>query len=151
MSYPEPPTGSPASSTAAQDRSLRIMALAFLTMTVVFGVLLDVAEGTPSTNALYFVLGVLVVVLGFVLALNLGYRSAPVAARRPGAPDEFTAAFFRRLAMTETPVFINLAIGFLAGSALPYFVAWPFAVASMAFHLIPSAGMRRRWEAAQQR
>ena len=148
MTYPEP--SRPAPDHAAQDRSLRILALSFLTMTVVFGVLIDVAVGAGSVNVLYVVLAVLVVVAGFVLAQNYGYRSTPAAVARPGAPDEFTGAFFRRLAMTETPVFLNLVIGFLAGSAMPYLVAWPFAVASMAFHLLPSAGMRRRWEAAQK-
>lgn len=148
MSYPEP--SRPAPDHAAQDRSLRILAVSFLTMTVVFGVLIDVAVGAGSVNLLYVVLAVLIVVVGFVLAQNYGYRSVPAAAARPGAPDEFTGAFFRRVALTEAPVFINLLIGFVAGSAMPYFVAWPFAVASMAFHLIPSAGMRRRWEAAQK-
>lgn len=148
MSYPG--LSRPAPDPAAQDRSLRIMALSFLTMTVVFGVLLDVAMGTGSANVLYVVLAVLVVVAGFALALNFGYRDGPAAGARPGAPDPFTAAFFRRVALTEAPIFVNLVIGFLAGSAVPYFVAWPFAVASMAFHLIPSAAMRRRWESNQK-
>ena len=148
MSYPDPP---PLQQTttghAVQESTTRMIALAIMGGTVVIGVVIATILGVDSDNLLLVVLAVLLVAVGFVVAMSFGYRAPATPANGQSA---YLATFFIRLVMTETPMLLNLVIGFIAQTGLAYLVALPFSVASMWVHLIPSDATQRRLAAGQK-
>ncbi|RNI23219.1 hypothetical protein [Flexivirga caeni] len=126
----------------AVQRTVRTMSLAIIGATVFFAVALCVTVGVGSANVLYVVLSVLLVIAGFFVAISFGYRA--VASISEG-PTAYLTGFMRRLLITDVPVLLNVAIGFIADSAIPYLVALPFSIASMWVHLVQSDSAQRRW------
>lgn len=140
-------------------RSVQMLALAFMSMIVVLGVVvyLSVPDADLALPSTYVIGGQ--VVVGVVIALvlsTIGFRVAPIT---PGtAPEKAKGEALQkhqmsvilRLVLSELVALVSLALAFILteGQVMTYVVGGVISLALMAFFAYPSAGNVRRVEAS---
>lgn len=140
-------------------RSVQMLALAFMSMIVVLGVVvyLSVPDADLALPSTYVIGGQ--VVVGVVIALvlsTIGFRVAPIT---PGtAPEKAKGealqkhqmSLILRLVLSELVALVSLALAFILteGQVMTYVVGGVISLALMAFFAYPSAGNVRRVEAS---
>ncbi|NGN94828.1 hypothetical protein G5C66_19065 [Nocardioides sp. KC13] len=140
-------------------RSVQMLALAFMSMIVVLGlvVYLSVPDADLALPSTYVIGGQ--VVAGVVIALILsaiGFRVAPVT---PGTDPEkakgealqkHQMSMILRLVLSEVVALVSLALAFVftEGQVMTYVIGGAISLALMAFFAYPSAGNIRRVEAS---
>ncbi|MFI5623212.1 hypothetical protein ACIA03_07070 [Nocardioides sp. NPDC051685] len=140
-------------------RSAQMLALAFMSMIVVLGVVvyLSVADADLTLPSTYVIGGQ--VAAGVVIALivsTIGFRVAPIT---PGtAPEEAKGealqkhqmSMILRLVLSELVALVSLALAFILteGQVMTYVIGGAVSVVLMALFAYPSAGNIRRVEAS---
>jgi len=145
--------------TTAAARTARMLALTFMTMVVVLGVIvaLSVPDSDLRLPSAYVIGGQ--VAAGVVIALlcsTIGFRAAPIT---PGTPPEkatgeglqkHQTSMFLRLVLSEIVALVSLALAFVLtdGQLMTYVIGGVISLALMAFFAYPSARNVRRVEAS---
>ncbi|MFJ9391202.1 hypothetical protein ACIRON_20425 [Nocardioides sp. NPDC101246] len=140
-------------------RTAQTMALAFMSMVVVLGVVVYLSVPDPDLElpSTYVIGGQ--VVAGVVIALilsTIGFRVAPIT---PGtAPDKATGEALQkhqtsvilRLALSELVALVSITLAFVLseGQLMTYVIGGLISLALMALFAYPSAGNVRRVEAS---
>ncbi|MFD7075456.1 hypothetical protein ACFU7D_27505 [Nocardioides sp. NPDC057577] len=140
-------------------RTAQMMALAFMSMVVVLGVVvyLSVPDPDLALPSTYVIGGQ--VVAGVVIALilsTIGFRAAPIT---PGtAPEKakgealqkHQTSLILRLALSELVALVSITLAFVLteGQLMTYVIGGLISLALMALFAYPSAGNVRRVEAS---
>ncbi|MEU6136519.1 hypothetical protein [Nocardioides sp. NPDC047086] len=140
-------------------RTAQMMALAFMSMVVVLGVVvyLSVPDADLALPSTYVIGGQVVagVVIGLVLS-TIGFRVAPVT---PGTDPEkaksealqkHQTSLILRLALSELVAIVSITLAFVLteGQLMTYVIGGLISLALMAAFAYPSAGNVRRVEAS---
>ncbi|HEY9566002.1 MAG TPA: hypothetical protein VIR30_19735 [Nocardioides sp.] len=146
-----------------QFASLRVLALAVLPMPVLLGLVLwfvlKSADGSTTAHLPSILLVAVVAVLAFALILAIGYRSTPF---RQGVPLRvavergarvFQSTAFMRMALSELPMLVGLALAFVAGEGglLTYAVGAAATLLLLLLHFLPNATQVRKVQESLER
>ncbi|MBC7275870.1 hypothetical protein [Nocardioides sp.] len=140
-------------------RTARMLALTFMSMLVVLGVVvaLSVPEADLTLPSAYVIGGqVAAGVVIFVLCSTIGFQVVPIT---PGTPPEQATreglqrqqtSMFLRLVLSEVVAIASLALAFVLtdGQLMTYVIGAVVSLALMAFFAYPSARNIRRVEAS---
>lgn len=140
-------------------RTAQMMALAFMGMVVVLGVVvyLSVPDADLTLPSTYVIGGQVVagVVIGLILS-TIGFRVAPIT---PGTDPEkakgealqkHQTSMTLRLALSELVALVSIALAFILteGQVMAYVIGGAISLLLMALFAYPSAGNVRRVEAS---